>query len=138
MVEMIGNQASAQQVWQTIQQWDQAVVELDIQTLTDLCQPDVKMFDLSSEIEGVEQYRQLWQQHSRYFFGHFYLQRRDIKIYAQDDLAFVCCHSKVSYSEKMDADWCRTSMCFQRQSGAWRLSHQHISLPQQIAKSVYQ
>ncbi len=144
MVEMIGNQHSATQVWHTIQQWDQAVSELDIDTLLNLCEPDIKMFDISSEIDGVAQYQQLWQQYCTGFFSQFQLQRKDMKIYAQDDLAFVSCHSQVSYLAQQEAvnlaDWCRTSMCFQRREGRWRLSHQHISVAQKTLPhtSLYQ
>lgn len=131
-IQFVGNQHIAQEVLFKMKQWDNAVAKMDIDAITELCQSDVSLFDLSSELEGKEKYRELWETYSPYFLSAVKVERKEIKIYADENIAFVHCLSKIdSVHQQMNSKlpWCRTTMCFQKQQGKWKVVHQHISLP---------
>ena len=133
-VQFVGDLHNAQEILFKIKQWDHAVAKMDIQTLTDLCQNDLKVFDVNSQVEGTAAYQALWEEYSPYFPHDVRVHRQDIKIYAENDLAFVHCFSKVDRSEQnsLNLPWCRTTLCFQKTQGKWKMVHQHISMPRPL------
>lgn len=99
-VQFVGDVHTAQEILFKMKQWDNAVAKMDIQTLTDLCQQDVSVFDVNSQLEGAAAYKELWEQYSPYFADDVCVYRQDVKIYAESDLAFVHCYSKVDRAEE--------------------------------------
>ncbi|MDR0237511.1 nuclear transport factor 2 family protein [Acinetobacter sp.] len=131
-IEIAGNSKIAAEVISQIQIWDAAVVGNSIEHLLDQCAHDVSMFDVSSQMEGVQAYKLEWEKFSHYFSEHIQIVRRNMKIYASNDLAILHCHSKVENSalkEKLQMPWCRTTLCLQKKDGQWLVVHQHISMP---------
>ena len=131
-VQVEGDQTVAEEVLQQIQLWDQAVIGKQVDQLMDKCAEDVSMFDVSSQLNGALAYKSEWEKFSPFFNDEMLISRRDVKLYATEDLAVMHCHSKVenpALKGKLQMPWCRTTLCLQKQSGQWRVVHQHISMP---------
>lgn len=131
-IEIIGDQEIAKEVLDQIKHWDSAVVTLDIDQITNQCAEDVSMFDVSSQMNGIEEYKTEWYKFSPYFNENMQISRRNIKVYTSDDLAVVHCFSKVEHKAllgKLKMPWCRTTICMKKDHEQWLLVHQHISMP---------
>ncbi len=135
-IEIDGNQSVANEVISQIKLWDAAVVGQEIENLVGKCANNVSMFDVSSQLDGVDAYKTEWAKFSPYFNENMQIVRRDMKIYASDELAVLHCHSKVENSllkDKLQMPWCRTTLCLQKKEGQWLVVHQHISMPIDMA-----
>lgn len=131
-IEIDGNHDIANEVISQIKLWDAAVIGKEIEQLVEKCSEDVSMFDVSSQHDGLQAYKKEWEKFSPYFSEHIQILRRDMKIYASDDLAVLHCHSKVEndlLKDKLPMPWCRTTLCLQKKAGEWLVVHQHISMP---------
>ena len=67
--------------------------------------------------------------------GNIRVYREAIKMIAQPELAVLHCFSKVDQIDatpSLEVFWCRTTICFQKVEGAWKVAHQHISMPIQL------
>ena len=131
-IEVDGNKQIVNEVLSQIELWDAAVIGKQIDHLVEQCAHDVSMFDVSSQLDGIDAYKQEWQKFSPYFNDHIKIVRRDMKVYTSDDLAVIHCHSKVENSllqGKLQMPWCRTTLCMQKKKGHWLVVHQHISMP---------
>lgn len=134
-VVLIGDEHVAQEILFKIKQWDDAVAKLDLHAITDICEQNVKVFDVSTQLNGVGEFKDLWERYSPYFSDNVRVYRTEMKIFAQSNLAFMHCYSKVDHAEPdklLNLPWCRTTLCFQKKNGKWKLAHQHISVPQRI------
>lgn len=134
--EIIGDSYLGKEILQQIKHWDQAVINKDIDQITDHCAEDVSMFDVSSQMNGIEEYKTEWYKFSPYFNENMMISRKDIKVYTSDDLAIVHCFSKVEHKAligKIKMPWCRTTICMKKEDQNWRLIHQHISMPINLA-----
>jgi ketosteroid isomerase-like protein len=131
-VQIDGDQVIAQQVLAQIRLWDQAVIAHDTDILMQQCAQNVSLFDVSTQINGVKEYRAEWEKFTPYFMDGMQISRRDMKLYASESLAILHCHSKVEHSAlkgQLQMPWCRTTLCLQKIQGQWRVVHQHISMP---------
>lgn len=131
-VQIDGDQVIAQQVLSQIRLWDQAVIAHDTDILMQQCAQNVSLFDVSTQINGVKEYRAEWEKFTPYFMDGMQISRRDMKLYASESLAVLHCHSKVEHSAlkgQLQMPWCRTTLCLQKIQGQWRVVHQHISMP---------
>lgn len=131
-VQIDGDQVIAQQVLAQIRLWDQAVIAHDTDILMQQCAQNVSLFDVSTQINGVKEYRAEWEKFTPYFMDGMQISRRDMKLYASESLAVLHCHSKVEHSAlkgQLQMPWCRTTLCLQKIQGQWRVVHQHISMP---------
>ena len=131
-IEIDGNHAVAQEVLQVIEAWDQALLGQRVDDLIQQCAANVSMFDVSSQLDGVAQYKTEWEKFSPYFNDEMKISRRDVRLYAADDLVVMHCHSKVEnpiLKGKLEMPWCRTTLCLQKKDSVWLVVHQHISMP---------
>ena len=127
-----GNVKIADEIISQIELWDAAVLGNKIDQLLDQCADDVSMFDVSIQLDGIDAYKKEWEKFSPYFSENVQIVRRNMKIYASNDLAVLHCHSKVENSvlkEKLQMPWCRTTLCLKKKGGQWLVVHQHISMP---------
>ena len=60
-VEIDGNHVVAQEVLDVIQAWDQALVGQHVDDLIQQCAADISIFDVSSQLDGVTQYKSEWE-----------------------------------------------------------------------------
>jgi len=116
-----GDVASAQEVIQQIKLWDQAIIGHSIDDVIQKCADRISLFDVSSQLTGVAGYRKEWEKFSPYFQDNMQITRRDMKLYISQDLAVLHCYSKVDVADSKSnmMPWCRTTMCLQKQQGAW-------------------
>ena len=135
-MQIDGNNEVALEVLHQIELWDLAVVGKGIDTLVDQCAQDISMFDISCQLEGVNAYKTEWDKVSPYLNDNMQITRRDIKLYTSEDLAILHCYSKVentALQAQLQMPWCRTTLCLQKKNGQWRVVHQHISMPINMA-----
>ncbi len=131
-VEIIGNKESAEEIIYLISKWDKAVEECDSNSIANDYLDNVEIFDIGTQIVGIEKYKDLWTSCFPYFGEYLKVSRRKVKLYAGNDLAFMHFYSKVTGSNIINPDeqpWCRTTVCFQKESDDWSVVHEHISMP---------
>lgn len=131
-VQVDGDNFIAQQVIAQIQRWDQAVVGQHVSDLVGQCADDIEIFDVSSQLSGLNEYKTEWQKFSPYFSDEMSILRRDAKLYVSEALAILYCHSKVEHKAlkgKLEMPWCRTTLCLKKINEQWLVVHQHISMP---------
>lgn len=131
-VHIDGDRVLAQEVFAQIERWDQAIIGGDIAVLEEQCASTMNMFDVSSQMNSLEEYKTEWEKLSPYFLDGMKISRRDVKLNVSDTLAVMTCHSKVEHSAlkgQLQMPWCRTTLCLQKFQDHWRVVHQHISMP---------
>ena len=79
-VEIIGDSSLGREILEQIQHWDQAVINKDIDQIADQCADDVSMFDVSSQMNGIEEYKTEWYKFSPYFNENMKISRKEIKV----------------------------------------------------------
>ncbi|MGY5394782.1 YybH family protein [Acinetobacter sp. NigerLNRRAM0016] len=134
-IEITGDEQSAHEVLAMLKHWDEAVANMDIQALADLCVEEVSLIDVSTHLTGIQAYKQLWKRYLPVKVGNIRVYREAIKMIAQPELAVLHCFSKVDQIDatpSLEVFWCRTTICFQKVEGAWKVAHQHISMPIQL------
>ncbi|QDK98682.1 nuclear transport factor 2 family protein [Acinetobacter tandoii] len=134
-IEITGDEQSAHEVLAMLKHWDEAVANMDIQALADLCVEEVSLIDVSTHLTGIQAYKQLWKRYLPVKVGNIRVYREAIKMIAQPELAVLHCFSKVDQIDatpNLEVFWCRTTICFQKVEGAWKVAHQHISMPIQL------
>jgi ketosteroid isomerase-like protein len=134
-IEISGDEQSAHEVLTMLKHWDEAVANMDIQALADLCVEEVSLIDVSTHLTGIQAYKQLWKRYLPVKVGNIRVYREGIKMIAQPELAVLHCFSKVDQIDatpNLEVFWCRTTICFQKVEGAWKVAHQHISMPMHL------
>lgn len=131
-MKVTGNQQAGQEIITALEQWDRAICSLDLHEIVVHCSADVSLFDVSSELQGISAYQQIWTQYEEYFQTGLRVFRDQIQIHAESDLAFVYCLSKIDVESGVptpNISWCRTTICYRKKNDQWKIVHQHISLP---------
>lgn len=131
-IRIDGDQEIADEVLLQIKLWDDAIIGLKVECLLGQCADDISLFDVGTQLDGINAYKQEWEKFSPYFNTDVQIVRRDIKIYASEGLAVLHCHSKIENNllkETIKMPWCRTTLCLKKQQGHWLVVHQHISMP---------
>ena len=134
-IEITGDEQSAHEVLAMLKHWDEAVENMDIQALADLCVEEVSLIDVSTHLTGIQAYKQLWKRYLPVKVGNIRVYREAIKMIVQPELAVLHCFSKVDQIDatpSLEVFWCRTTICFQKVAGTWKVAHQHISMPIQL------
>lgn len=134
-IQIDGDKIIAQEVLAQIELWDQAVIGTNIKALANQCCPEMRMFDVSSQLNNVEEYKTEWAKFSPYFMDGMQISRSEMKLHTSDSLAVLHCLSKVEHSAlkgKLQMPWCRTTLCLKKMNDEWRIIHQHISMPVDI------
>ncbi|WP_159516156.1 nuclear transport factor 2 family protein [Acinetobacter sp. 18QD2AZ41W] len=134
-MQVFGDKQLAQEVMAFLQQWDHAICSLEIQDIIQLCRPDIRLVDVSTEIKGIDAYQALWLQYRPFIPEGIRIERQDINIHVSTDLALVDGYVRVNYAviePIFQLGWCRVSMCLSKQQGRWQLLHQHTSVPVQL------
>lgn len=96
--------------------------------------PDVLTFDVLNPLRntGAEGIRQRAERWLSSYEGPVGYEIRDLAVTAGDDVAFCHYLYRVSGTLKQGAKvdmWVRSTVCFQKIDGEWRVTHQHDSVP---------
>ncbi len=137
-MKIFGDASLGREIVDLLHEWDSAITGLDIQNVLKLCVSDVRFFDLSTEVHGLEAYEQKWNLYKPYMLHGVTIQRHDVTIHVEPHLAFIHGYVKLTpaNAEKVkwlpSVKWCRTSLCLKKEQGQWKMVHQHISVPVEI------
>ncbi len=129
--ELDGNLDSAREVERLIDDWDAALAAQDLDKMARNYAPDVLLYDVGDVVEGVPAWRAIWQKCFPYFGDSIAIERRHTRIVAGDDVACVYGYTRVSGPNTppaVEQPWCRTTVCFERRDGEWRVVHEHASI----------
>ena len=96
--------------------------------------PDVLTFDVVNPMQhvGAESVRPRTEQWFSSFRGPIGYEMRDVSIAAGDDVAFAHLLYRVSGTLASGDElgmWNRATFCFQKIDGAWKIVHEHDSVP---------
>ena len=122
------------QIRQLMEDWRSALANRDLDKLIEHYSPDVLFFDVIPPYQdrGVEAYRRAWEQMFPHLPPRISVQQRDVEITVGGDLAISHCITRLvnaDTNENAAAGWVRVTVCYQRQQGAWRVIHEHVSVP---------
>ncbi|MGE8539205.1 MAG: YybH family protein [Acinetobacter sp.] len=134
-MQIFGDEQLGQEVVAFLQAWDNAICRLEIQDIIQLCRPDIRLVDVSTEITGTAAYQSLWQQSRPLIPEGIRIERQELNIHVSSDLALIDAYVRVSYAviePIFQLGWCRVSMCLSKQQDRWQLLHQHTSVPVQL------
>jgi ketosteroid isomerase-like protein len=100
--------------------------------------PDLVSFDINPPLRyaGTDRKRQAWLEAFRVYSGGFSYYVRELDVAAQGELAFVHSlnHVTGTLANGHTTDmWVRWTACFRRVDGAWRIVHDHVSVPADLA-----
>lgn len=117
-----------------ISAWRSAVEARDVDAIVADHASDAVLFDAIPpyKIEGVDKIRKAWADCLPYFPAQFTTEHRDLVVHVSGDTAFV--HGLFHFNP-VPADhpsgqtWMRTTVGYQRRQGAWKVVHEHISIP---------
>lgn len=98
--------------------------------------PDVVIYDVlpPMKYEGAKAYRESWDEWQPETVKPIMFDLQELTITAGNEVAFafgfIHCGGTKPNGETFE-DWVRATFCLSKQSGNWRIEHQHISRPVQ-------
>ena len=114
--------------------WAKALHAKDVDRIMSVYMPDARVFDLAPPLErkGAAAHRKNFEEWFRTFRGPVGSDMRDVDIVAGDDVAF--CHglNRISGTRTSGEDtsvWVRVTVGFRKTGGAWKVTHEHVSVP---------
>jgi uncharacterized protein (TIGR02246 family) len=126
--------ATEREIRGLIADWAQALAARDLDALLANYADDVLLFDVKPpfRLRGVAAYRAMWAACLPYFPARFAIEHRDLEITATPDAAFA--HGLVQIrpigaESPAGQTWLRATICYARVGGAWRVVHEHVSVP---------
>ncbi|WP_034584481.1 nuclear transport factor 2 family protein [Acinetobacter sp. HR7] len=143
-MKIFGDPSLGKEIVDLLHEVDSAIAELDVQNSVRLCGSDVTFFDLNSQVHGLEAYEQRWNLYKPYMLHGVTIQRRDVNIYVESNLAFIHCYVKLTPAdaEKVKwlstVKWCRSTICVRKEQGQWKIVHQHVSVPGEFETGAMQ
>jgi uncharacterized protein (TIGR02246 family) len=117
-----------------IEEQVKAICAKDVERIMKNYAPDVTAFDVKppTQIRGVEAWRRTWAECLPYFPQTFGIEMRDVEIDVSGDLAYSHWIQRFTGPEKhhpAQQMWLRITGCYKRSGGAWRIVHEHVSVP---------
>ena len=134
------------QIRDLTRQWLKAVHARDAAAAMACYADDVIAYDLfaPTKVTGVAAYRknyEMWFQCCE--TGPSSYEIEELDVVAGDDVAFCRSLNRMSGPNaegKDEESWLRVTVCFERRAGAWKIVHEHVSVPLDIEtqKGVFQ
>ena len=122
------------QIRQLIEQLVQALHAKDLNTLMSYYAPDILTFDILPPLQyqGIDAYRKNFEAWFAAVQGPIEYETRDLRIMTGDTVAF--CHSlnrvrSTRTTGETTETWVRVTVGFRKMEGAWRITHEHVSVP---------
>jgi ketosteroid isomerase-like protein len=119
-------------------QWTEAVRARDSDKLMEHYASDVVVFDLTPAASyiGAARYRQHIEGWFSAWQGPILCERRELSITAGDDVAFstsLTHNSGVGPGGEKNDFWVRVTVGFRKIDGNWKVTHEHVSMPLDMA-----
>jgi uncharacterized protein (TIGR02246 family) len=132
MTENISKASDEEQIRALINEWAKTLRAKDVDGVLAPFAADIVIFDLAPPLRstgadpnGLQAWFSTWESPLGY-------EIRDLNITAGSDAAFCHCLSRLSGTkgngEKHEL-WFRQTFCFRKIGGAWKIVHQHESVP---------
>jgi uncharacterized protein (TIGR02246 family) len=112
----------------------QAIRDRDLDGVLSVFAPDVVSFDLGPPLQhgGGTEFRRRWRALFDAHDGAIDYEVRDLEITAGGDVAFSRSLNHFGGALKgggRSDRWLRWTACFRKRDGAWRIVHEHVSVP---------
>ncbi len=119
---------------QQVADWAKALSAKDIEGAMSLYAPDIVSFDIVPPLRyaGADKKRRAWQEAFAAYAGPIAYEVRDLSVITHGELAIVHSLNHVSgrlVSGQLSDLWLRWTAAFRRIDGAWRVVHDHASVP---------
>ena len=118
-----------------IADWSRALEAKDLDGLVAKYVDDAVLYDVKPPYltRGPAAIRQVWQDCLPYFPAKFKSEHRDLKISVGGDVAFVFGLHHMKPIDPPDhpagQSWIRVTACYRKVGGAWKVAHEHVSMP---------
>jgi uncharacterized protein (TIGR02246 family) len=127
------NNSAESEIRALIDDWSRAVANKDADAILEHYDEDVVAFDVPPplQVKGREAFRKNIEDWLKMFDGSPQVEFKDQKIITSGDLAVLHQLARIGDSNKgADSDqWVRVTVCYQKNSGRWLVTHEHASLP---------
>ncbi len=120
------------EIEESVERWDDALSRKDAESLLADYDEEITLFDVSTQLVGRDNYRQLWEACLPYFGASVGTERKDVQIRVCDEMAVMNGFTRLTGVEsdsEMSRSWLRTTVCFRRVGGKWMVFHEHVSFP---------
>jgi uncharacterized protein (TIGR02246 family) len=122
------------EIKQLLDDWRAALCARDLDRLMRHYAADVTFYDAvpPHQHRGAAAYRRTWEAMLPYLPPRLGSELRDITIDMSGDLAVLHgLHRLINEDTKAAATcgWVRITVCYRRQQGEWKVTHEHVSVP---------
>jgi len=120
-----------------VQRWASAISAKDLESVMSLYSPEIVSFDLDPPLRytGARHKRRAWEQFLSAFQRVSY-EVQELSITAAADTAFVHSLNHVQgrlANGQLNDLWVRWTACFRRTNADWLITHDHASVPADVA-----
>jgi uncharacterized protein (TIGR02246 family) len=134
MDTLTSNTEAGDQIRQILDDWRAALSARDTDRMLAHYSPDVVFFDAVPPYQhrGADACRQSWKNLFPWLPPRIESEIREQVIKVDGDLAFMHCLSRIINTDTREAatcGWVRVTVCYQRKQGAWKVVHEHVSVP---------
>lgn len=116
-----------------IANWSRALEAKDVDGLTADYAPDAVLYDAipAYKVVGADNIRNVWQQCLPCFPEKFQSEHRDLEVHVDGDVAFAfgLHHFVTPADHPCSKSWMRVTIGYRRIDGAWKVAHEHVSMP---------
>lgn len=132
--------ASAAQIEGLVEEWAAAVRAKDVDRMLVHYADDVLVYDLAAPLEtkGKAHLREHWSSWFASIDGPLGCEHHHLEITSGDDVAFCTAltHNSGTRKDGVKLDfWVRATVGFHKVSGEWKVIHEHVSVPFDMATS---
>ena len=127
-------ESAAAEIAALIEAWSRAVEAKNAEAMVAAYTPETVLFEMvpPARIDGAEAIAAMWRQVLPMFPEIRRSEHRGLEITVDGDLAFV--HGLHRFrtdppEHPVGQGWKRVTACYRRIDGAWRVLHEHVSLP---------
>jgi len=122
-----------QSIRDVMRKWVEAVKGRDLDALMSFYTPDGMFFDGIAPLRvDFDTYRKNWEGFFKWFPGPVAFDTHDVRLAVGDTVAFASVLVRLAGTTaegKQEGAWMRQTIGFESFDGAWRITHEHWSLP---------
>jgi ketosteroid isomerase-like protein len=121
-----------------IESWGEALKDKDVEGIMSYYSSDISVFGLTPPLHytGLEAHRKHWKKLFAMFEGPVDHDIRDLSIIAGEEIAFSQCLDRISgtmSNGEKGGVWTRASVCYRKIDDEWKITHEHVSVPSNLA-----
>jgi len=128
-----------EQIQRRVEEWAKAIRDKDLEAVMSLYAPEIVSFDLDPPLRyaGTVEKRRAWRE---FFAAHAVVaayELHELDVTVSGDLAVVHSlnHAQGTLAGGKVSDlWVRWTACFRQSAGSWRIVHDHVSVPAEVAQ----